>query len=207
PEAVKAFEKGRELSEDIRLTEATEQFKKAIDLDPKFALAHAYLGSVTPGAEGHKEVELAASLAKDLPDAERLRIEVILAQDRGKEDDVRTLWQKLTMMAPGDWRGHFGLGAALVGERKWDAGLASLKKAAELNPKAGSVHNTMGYAYLNQGKPDKAVEAFRKYAALKPEEPNPQDSLAEALMAAGKLAEAEEAFRKATEISPSFWIS
>ena len=48
--------------------------------------------------------------------------------------------------------------------------IASLKKAAELNPKAGSVHNTMGYAYLNQSKPDQAVEAFRKYAALTPDD-------------------------------------
>src|SRR5262245_40727321 len=52
PDAVEAFKKGRKLAENIRQAEAAEDFKKAIERDPDFALAHAYLGAATPGVEG-----------------------------------------------------------------------------------------------------------------------------------------------------------
>lgn len=207
PAAVDAFRKGRDYAENIRIVEATEQLKKTVELDPSFALAHAYLGSLTPGAEGLREIERGASLAKGLPEAERMLIDTMLADARGEEEKVRELWNKLAAIVPNDWRVQMGVGDQLSGQRKWDKAIASLKKATELNPKAGSAFNTMGYDYLNMGKNDQAIEAFRKYAALKPDEPNPQDSLAEALMAAGRFEEAEAAFHKASEISPKFAIA
>ena len=207
PEAVEAFKKGRDYSENVRTVEAVEQFKKALGIDPAFALAHAYLGGSLPGREGLKELERAASLSSGLPEAERTLIDIMLAERRGEEDKFRKLQRGLVTMAPGDWRAHFGLGAQLSTERKWDEAIAELKKAVDLEPKAGSVQNAIGYVYLNMGKSDQAVEAFRNYAALMPGEPNPQDSLAEALMASGKFDESEAAFRKAAEISPQFWVA
>jgi len=206
-EAVEAFKRGRDYVEDVRTVEALEQFNQAIKLDPDFALAHAYLGSSTPGKEGLVHIERAASLAKELPEAEKTSIDILLAQRRGEEEKARSLRQSLATMAPNDWRVYAGLGEQLSGERKWNQAIAELRKAAVLNPSAGSVHNTMGYVYINMGNNDQAVESFQKYAELKPTEPNPQDSLAEALMAAGRFEEAEAAFRKAAEISPQFWIA
>ena len=48
PQAVEAFKAGRELAENLRITEADTQFRKAIGLDADFALAHAYLGAAIP---------------------------------------------------------------------------------------------------------------------------------------------------------------
>src|SRR5437867_1999525 len=206
-EAVEIFKKGREYAEDIRTVEAIERFKKAIELDADFALAHAWLGSLTPGKEGLEHLEHASALARNVPEAERVTIEAMLADTRGEEKKVRTLRRRLVTLAPGDWRVHIGLGQLQSAERKWNEAIATLKKAVGLNPHAGSAYNLMGYAYLNMGRSDPAVEAFRKYAALRPEEPNPQDSLAEALMAAGRFDEAEAAFRKALSISPQFWVA
>ncbi len=49
PDAIKAFEQGRDLVDSERGPEAVEPFKKAIELDADFAQAHAYLGIVTQG--------------------------------------------------------------------------------------------------------------------------------------------------------------
>jgi tetratricopeptide (TPR) repeat protein len=207
PEAVESFKKGREYSEDVRTAEAEGQFKKAIALDPNFALAHAYLGELTPGAPGLKHLESAVALAKNLPEPERMLVDIMLAERRGEEERARTLRMKLVTVAPEDWRAHLMLGFQLTGERKWDEAIAAMKKTTQLNPNAGSAYNALGYNYLAMGKNEQAIQAFQKYVSVDPGEPNPRDSLAEALMAAGRLEEAEATFRKAAEISPDFWIA
>src|SRR5512146_345707 len=75
PDAIKVFEQGRDLTDAERGPEAVELFQKAIELDPDFAQAHAYLGLVTQGPPGLAELDKAKTLAAKLPEAERLVIE------------------------------------------------------------------------------------------------------------------------------------
>src|SRR5262249_31707768 len=63
PDAVAAFHEARDLLDNVRVAEGAAGMKRAIEIDADFALAHAYLGSVTPGAEGLKELETANRLA------------------------------------------------------------------------------------------------------------------------------------------------
>jgi len=207
PKAVAAFKTGRSLSDNIRTVEAAAELKKAIELDPSFALAHAYLGANTPGGEGLKELEQANTLAAKLPEAERTEIQAMLADRRGEEQNARVLWQKLGTLAPGDWHVQFALGGQYQNERKYDQASAALEKATALNPKAGVAYNSLGYVYLSQNKNDAAIAAFKKYSELESGEPNPFDSLGEAQMAAGQFENAEASFRKALQISPAFHIS
>src|SRR5437763_1944393 len=93
-QAVEAFKKGRDLADNWRPTEAIEQLKKAIELDPKFAQAHALLGSITPGPPGLRELEQGAALSAGLPETERLGIEIMLAWKRGEREKARPLVRK-----------------------------------------------------------------------------------------------------------------
>ena len=68
PEAIDHFKKGRTLLENVRNSEAADEFKQALALDPDFVSARAYLGVATPGAEGLKELEQANSSASALPE-------------------------------------------------------------------------------------------------------------------------------------------
>jgi tetratricopeptide (TPR) repeat protein len=207
PEAVTEFKKGRELVENVRTTEAIPFFKKAIELDPSFALAHAYLGRLTPGPEGLKEIETAVQSSAALPEAERLFVEVELANRKGEVQKVDELTKKLSEVAPTEWRVHAAVGHRAFDRGDWPAATAALKKAAELNPKSGTVQNLLGYAALEQGKKEEAIEAFKKYAELSPTEPNPHDSLGDALLASGKLEEAAASYKKAFEVAPAFCIA
>jgi len=205
PEAVAAFAAGRDLNDNLRIPEAQAQYRKAVSLDPDFALATAFLGQATPGSEGDALIERAVSLSAKLPEAERTLIQAISATRRGDENQNSALRRKLTEIAPGDWRVHFAWGQQLTGSRKFDEAASAYQKAVSLNPKAGAAYNSLGYAHLAQDRPDEAIAAFKKYAEVNPTEPNPPDSLGEALIRAGRFAEAEAAFAQALKISPSFF--
>lgn len=205
--AIEFFMEGRAAVENARAGEGDVQFRKAIDLDPEFALAHAYLGQSTPGSSGLRELERAAALSKELPPAERLLIEAMLAQRQGAEEAARGLWRQLAEIAPRDWRIQQAWGERLAGDRRWAGAAVALQQAIALNSAAGPAYNTLGYVFLNTGKLEPAIEAFRKYVEAMPREPNARDSLGEALMSAGRLDEAEAAFREAAAISPQFWMA
>lgn len=207
PEAVDHFKKGRDLTENLRMPEATQALDEALKLDADFAQAHTYRGVATPGPEGVKEMERASELSAALPPAEKLVIDATLAGRRGEFAKSAELWTQLTDAVASDWRSWAGLGAQLYSNQKYREAADALKKATELNPKAGPAFNMLGYAHLVQGEAGPAIEALQQYASVNPNEPNPQDSLGEALMAGGQFADAEAAFRKAVALSPAFSVA
>ena len=205
PEAIDHFKKGRTLLENVRNSEAADEFKQALALDPDFVSARAYLGVATPGAEGLKELEQANSSASALPETERLFVEGSLASRRGELDKSTSLYTELTQKASGDWRAFATLGQQLAVQQKHAEAIQALRKATTLNPKAGTAINSLGYESLRQGDVNGAIEAFQQYVALEPNEPNPEDSYGEALLGAGRFDEAAAAFEKAATLSPKFW--
>jgi len=205
PTAVAAFEHGRFLNENIRPAEAAKQFEKALELDPGFPMARAYLGQVTPGNEGLEMLREAAAAATELPEAERLTIDAMLAQRAGEEEKYRELTRKVAALAPDDWRPQIALGTLEFVDQDWEAALVPLKRATELNPKAGNGWNLLGYTYAATEDWEPAIAALEKYVEAEPDEPNPLDSLGEVRMMAGRMEPAEEAFIAATKVDPGFW--
>ncbi|HLQ23601.1 MAG TPA: tetratricopeptide repeat protein [Gemmatimonadales bacterium] len=175
PPAAEAFNSGRQLFENLRQAEAEAQFRKAIGLDPDFALAHAYLGAITPGAEGDRLLDRAATLSAKVPEPERLVVESFVAFRHGDEEKARAAQRRVAELAPDDWRAQFAWGGQLSAARKWSEAAAALRKATQLNPKAGPAYNSLGYAELAQGHNDEAIAAFKRYAEANPTEPNAVD--------------------------------
>jgi tetratricopeptide (TPR) repeat protein len=207
PEAIEHFRKGRDLNDNLRQSEAASEFEQAIKLDPDFALALAYRGLSTPGAQGLKDIEDAKTKSASASRPEQLMIDAVLAGRRGELAKSADAWTQLAEAVPGDWRVHMGRGAQLYVSQKYPEAIDSLNKAVSINPNAGPAYNMIGYAHLVQGQTEPAIEALMKYAAANPAEPNPHDSLGEALMAAGRFADAEAAFRKAASMGSGFPIA
>jgi tetratricopeptide (TPR) repeat protein len=206
-EAAAAFAAGRDLADNLRVPEAQIQYRKALSLDPDFALAAAYLGASMPGAEGDALIERAVVLSAKLPENERMLVQATSAGRRGDENEVIALRRKLAESAPADWHTQFDWGQVLFNSRKWNEAAAAYQKAVTLNPKAGSAYNSLGYAQLAQNRHEDAIAAFKRYAEINPTEPNPADSLGEALLRAGRFEESEAAFQKALAISPAFYTA
>ena len=202
PQAVEAFKKGRDLYENGHFNESPAEFKKALELDPDFALAHALNGMVLTGAEGLKEIERGAAKLAGLPEAEALLVQVYLATKQGDSAKALAMARKLTASVSSDWRAHYVLAETAFTAGRWDDVIAASRKATELNPKAGPALLDLGIAYMFTRQLEQAVETFKKYIELAPGEGSGHDALGEALMMSGKLEEAEASIKKATELLP-----
>ena len=209
PEAVKLYRQGREKALNFDDVQAAALFRKALAIDPDFALALAYLGKLTQGPEGLAMAERADVLdeKQHLSEAEKLAIDVLLAERTGADEKVRKLKRELADLAPNDWLPQFQLGVQSMYDHKSQAAILYLGKALKLNPAAAEAYNYLGYVLVQQGQVEDGIAKVKKFVELKPQESNSWDSLGEVLLAAGKLDEAEPAFRKASQLAPDDWMS
>lgn len=204
PEALKVFLKARDLSAHNRNREATDGFKRAIVLDPNFALAHCYLGYKREGSSGLKELKLAVELSRGLPEAEQLFIRLYLAQREGDQAAITDLLRRLFKLAPDDFRVSFEYGQRAFERRDWEGAVLAFIRSVNANPNCNA-YNELGYALGMQERYDLAISAFKRCIELAPKEPNAVDSLGEIYLAAGRLPEADAAFAQALALDPGFW--
>lgn len=200
-----AFERGRILVDNLRFAEAVGELRKAIETDPKFALAHAYLAFLA--ANGPEREALAAraeALLGPLPEAERLLAQVLLSRARGADGKTKEARVQLLAKAPDDWRAHNEMGEQYYGEEKFEDAVAAQQRAVQLGPQS-SAWNGLGYALAALGRTDEAIAALERYVAVTPGDPNPYDSLGEVALFAGRYQQAEAAFAKASELNPALW--
>ena len=204
PGAIALLREGRSLAEGFRFADATTKFKKALDADPEFALAHAHLASLGKGevSDGHRKRAL--ELASKLPAAERLLVESMVA----KAEEARSkALAELATLVPNDWQVQVRVAREALKKGKIDRAAAAFELAVRLNPKAAHPHNNLAYIYAEKGEFDKAVASVTKYAEMSPGEPNPLDSKGEMLLMAGKFAESEAAFQEALRLADDFAIA
>ena len=204
PDAIKAFEQGRELSDGDRGSEAIEPFKKAIGLDADFAQAHAYLGIVTPGPPGMAELDKAKTLAAKLPEPERLFIEGAHANRSGDHAAMIAAYTKVADLAPGDWRILIALGNDANDTGDNAKAIKLFEKALVVKPDLALAQDGLAYGHAGLRELDAALAAAKKQVELLPKQPSPQDTLGEVLLLAGKYDDAEKAFQAAITIEPKY---
>lgn len=207
PEAVAAFQIGRDKVDNLKEPAARDDFKKAVELDPDFALALAYLGTVTPGAEGMVHLDKAKSLAAKLPEAERLFVEALHLERSGDMAAAVDTWEKASTAAAGDWRILIHLATVANAAGDADEAMEFADKAAKIKPDLALAHNILAYAHAGRSEWDKAIAAAQKQVELLPQEPNPNDTLGEIYLMAGKFDESEKAYQAALAVDPKFGIA
>jgi tetratricopeptide (TPR) repeat protein len=204
PEAIAAFEKGRVLTEHLHWIEAEESLRKAVELDPEFALAHAYLASVE---RVEPRIERARTLAARLPEAERLYVEGILQMRAGQQDAALATLRKVAAAAPDDWHVALEEGNLDLGTGHLDDAIVAFTRARNANPQAAMAWNGLAYAYVRLQKWDDAIASAQQQAKLLPTEPNAHDTLGEIFLQAGRFEDAEPAFARAAELQPTFHLA
>ncbi|HEY5944147.1 MAG TPA: hypothetical protein VIV40_01590 [Kofleriaceae bacterium] len=204
PEAIKHFEEGRNLQDHQRAPEAIEHYKKAVEADPEFALALAYLGSLTPGAEGTDMLAKAGTLMAKLPEAEQQQIIAMQAARAGDLVKMKAAYAKELELAPGAWRVDGVLANIANGERNYPEAIKHAEHALSVKPDLALAYNVIAYARAGQHEWDQAITAAKKQVELLPKEPNPHDTLGEVLLWAGKYDESEKEFAAAVAMEPKF---
>jgi tetratricopeptide (TPR) repeat protein len=206
--AKKEYLEGRDLADNLRVTDALGHFDKAIALDPAFAMAHLSRANAsgTP-KEFFAHLKMAVAHSGKASEGERL---LILATEAGANTNPakqKEYLEKLVATYPKDERAHFALGTFFSGQQERAKAIAHYKESARLAPAYPPVYNSLGYGYLQMGDYPEAEKAFKKYTELIPNDPNPNDSYAELLLKMGKFDQSITYYQKALALDPNFVAS
>ncbi len=159
------------------LDRAIDFFNKAIDLDPRYAAAHAGLG------EARLRLYRLTRKPEDLALAE-----TSLERARSLDDSRPGVWIALGMV-------HAQKGDAKRAEAEFNEAIAR-------NPNGGDAWRELGVAYQRSGQAEKAEAAYRKAIALQPKSWSNHNYLGVFLISRGRFQESEAEFRQAADIAP-----
>jgi TolB-like protein len=129
--------------------ESQQYFRRAIELDPTFAQAHAWLSYALVMSMIYFDVA---------PDEVRLNEAVAIARKGVELDDQ-------------DGMTHFMCGRALLANRSYRDAIVELESALALNPNLAVVHCGLGDSLAYEGRFDEAIPYFDKAIQLSPHDP------------------------------------
>jgi TolB-like protein len=181
-ENVKAYEyylRGRQFFEIRRksLEFARQMFKRAIDTDPDYALAHAGIADC-------------CSLLYTYFDARESNLRQAQAAS-----------QKALDLEPDLAEAHVARGIAVSLNRNFPEAEAEFEKAMKLDPKLFDAPYFYGRACLAQGKFAEAVRLFERASLLRPEDFQAPSFLAQAYAGLGKRADSIAANRRGLKLT------
>ena len=170
------------------LTAAEGHFRKAIALDPKFALAWAGLADTLtmqtffagrPLAAGLDEADKAAARALELDPnlAEAWASAGLIAHHRQQLERGETMFRRAIALNPNYAPAHQWLGNILFGSGRRDEALASLERAVALDPLSAAINNSLGGAREGVGRFDDALVAYKQAIEIDPKMPGPYWSI------------------------------
>jgi len=129
--------------------EAQRLFRRAIELDPSLAQAHAWLSYAVVLGMVYFDAD---------PNEERLNEAVAIARKGVELDDQ-------------DAMTHFMCGRALLARKAYQDALAELESAVELNPNLAVVYCGLGDSLAYEGRFNEAIPYFEKAINLSPYDP------------------------------------
>ena len=166
---------------------SVEYFRKAIELDPEFAAAHAGLAQAYATLGGHTAV-------KSIP-ADDVRSAAMTAARRAIELDTGLAEAHVAMAAV--------LNHLLPQSPPMDAEIEhEFQLALSLNPASADTHHSYGNFLSTRRRSDEAVTQYREALLLDPLSPNIVGRLGTELVAIGQVEEGMDLMRRAVELEP-----
>jgi len=184
-EAYEYYVRGRQLvlqmgKED--LPKAIEYFKKALDLDPGYALAYSGLGSIymmqyiahTHHEDLEKGISYLQTAIKHDPDIADpyLWLTYGYARDKRFEEAIRS-GERAVQLEPDNFLSHYFLGVAFMLQAAVEYKIEDYKRAIrhfninrQLQPNQEAGHMNAAWIYLLRGLYDEAEEALSQAAAI-----------------------------------------
>jgi len=165
--------------------QAIELFKKAIELDPDYALAHAGLAD----AYSQRVIRFG------FPAAEWF-------------DPIIEQAQKAISLDPNLAEGYKALGGTYGFVKGWwRKAVEAYQKAVEANPNSALACNSLGEGYINIGEFDKAFPFIKKAIALSPANAFPYADLGGIYTSLDDPVRAEEWLKKSLELQPDLDVA
>jgi tetratricopeptide (TPR) repeat protein len=191
--------------DQVEQAQAIEVLRKALKIDPSFAMGHEFLSQMSlDPAEQKSEQEKAFATRSHASAAERLVIEWLQDAADHKLIPAITKMNDVLSRYPHDKWVVFLANRWLTHQTQYDRAIAVFENSGLDAP--GLMNNT-AYTYAYSRQFEKSFALMDKYVAALPKDPNPQDSYAEILRMAGRFDQAIEHYRAALAIDPDFYSS
>jgi serine/threonine protein kinase/tetratricopeptide (TPR) repeat protein len=173
-EALKAFAMGNEERAKGRTREALTFYRRAVELDPNFAMAYARIGVQYVNEEQLETAKEYVQKAYDLRDrvSERERFyieEKYYAYITGEIDQTIETLKKWARLYPNDFIPHnnLSLNYQLIG--RYDEALKEALEAVRLSPNNISAHDNLVGCFKGLGRFDEAEQAEREAQKINPD--------------------------------------
>ncbi len=208
-EAYRFYSLGLEKANAFENAEAIGLLKRAIQLDPKFAMAYARIGYAYAVTDflpemGKPFLEKAFELSNRLTEKDRLYIAAWYAIARGDYPDAVRTFRRMIVLYPLETEAYWRLGRLLHGEQRTEEGLAVLRQGLVIDPEAKDLYNGLGVVLLGLYRYPEAIEAEKHFVELAPMEANSHDSLGMSYQQAGYHDMAVAEYLKALELNRRF---
>jgi tetratricopeptide (TPR) repeat protein len=188
--------------------EAIDLLKRAVALDPQFAMAYARIGyadamiRVGEAEQARPFLEKAFRLAHRLTPKDRLYVAAWYAQPNNAE--VIRAYREIVRQYPEETEAWWRLGLMLQYAGRSEEAIAALGQGLVMDPEAGELYNQLGNCYSGLCRYGEAITAHQRYVALAPDESNAHDSLGMTYNEAGRYDEAVAEFNRALALNPRF---
>jgi tetratricopeptide (TPR) repeat protein len=166
-EALKAYSLGVKTQSAKAFTAAVPFFKRAVDLDPNFAMAYAWITPIYMdlNEEGRaaENARKAYDLREKLSERERFYIEgnyyVYGTGELEKAAQTYELWQQTY---PRDEQAYRWLGNISGNLGNWEKALEEWREALRLEPNAGPNYGNLGFGYRSLNRLDEAEALYKQ---------------------------------------------
>ncbi len=197
---------GYALAGQGRMTEAIEQYKQALQINPDLAQPHNAWGNalVNQGkmSDAIEQYRQALQINPDLADAS-YNWGVTLAR-QGKANEAVEHFERALQINPDSANAHFEFGNALNTLGKAAEAMEHFERAVQINPDFAEAHDSLGNSLAREGKWIEAIKHYEQAVQIKPDFASAHANLGVALAGQGKLDEAIAHFNRAIQIKPDF---
>jgi len=168
-EAYRANNLGVALLEQFKPREATEAFRKALELDPKLAMARINLGIALFNdanlAEAQKELQTVAQVA---PTALQPHYVLgLIAKSQNRPEEALQAFQQVLKSDKDDVGANINLGQLLAQQRKYPEAITALRIALAAEPYNATALYNLGTALLRSGQREEGQRVISQFQELR----------------------------------------
>jgi serine/threonine protein kinase/tetratricopeptide (TPR) repeat protein len=209
--AFQSAETFRKQPNDAGLDAAIEEYKQAVELDPRYAMAHAMLAQ----AYGHFSVvrrspaalelaqgncQVALRLDPDLVDAHLAQ--ALIFQYSGNEQGALNEIAKALSLDPSNQRTLVWQAQIYTRLNRWADAEKTFHRVLKERPNYWLAYNELGFGLEGQGRYKEAVEAFRKASLAAPRNSMALSNLGGEYLEIGEFAEGMETLKRSLALDP-----